>query len=126
MHPRYMKCLFCLQTYRINNYFLRRIQTSPVNNSKIPGFKIAEFSGHCFYMKPSIQRSFQICFSVPLREIDFQQGKIFMGGTRKENFMFCLKNSEAIWSRVLLETVSHDSVTMLCRLINVAFFSILM
>ena len=96
VHPRYMKCLFCLQTYRINNYFLRKIQTSPVNNSKIPRFKIAKFLGHCFYMKPSIQCNFQICISVPLREIDFQQGKNFMEGTRKENSMFCLKNSEAI------------------------------
>ena len=33
-------------------YFFRKIQTSLVNNSKILRFK--NFSGYCFYMKPSI------------------------------------------------------------------------
>ena len=34
--------------------FLRKIQNSQVNNSRIPRIKNAKFSGYCFYVKPNI------------------------------------------------------------------------
>ena len=62
----------CLQTY-INNricwkvaHFLRKIQTSRVNNSRIFKIENGKFSGYCFYTSPSIQWSFQNCISVSL------------------------------------------------------------
>ena len=35
-------------------YFLRKIQTSRINNSRILRFKNEKLSGYCFYMEPSI------------------------------------------------------------------------
>ena len=35
-------------------YFLRNIQTSRVNNSRVLEFKNAKFSEYCFHMEPSI------------------------------------------------------------------------
>ena len=61
----------CSQTYRNNRIskklacFLRNIQTSRVNNSRIFRFKNAEFSRNCFHMEPSIWWNFQIFISVP-------------------------------------------------------------
>ena len=46
--------------------FLRNLQTSPENNSRILLIKNAKFSRFCFYMNTKIQRDFQICISVPL------------------------------------------------------------
>ena len=69
-HPRYMKCLFTniqkQQNCQKVAYFLRKIQTSRVNNSRILRFKNVIFSGYSFYRKPSTQRNFQICISVLL------------------------------------------------------------
>ena len=62
----------CLQTYRNNRmsqkvtYFLRKIQTLPVNNSGILRIQNAKFSGYHFYMNTNIWRDFQIWISVPL------------------------------------------------------------
>ena len=47
-------------------YFLRNLETSRENNSRILGIKDAKFLGYCFYMKAHIQGDFQICISVPL------------------------------------------------------------
>ena len=48
-------------------YFLRKIQTLRVNNSRILTIKNAKFSGYYFYMNLNIQGDFQICISVPLK-----------------------------------------------------------
>ena len=64
----------CLQTCRNNRiclkvvYFLRKTQTSRVNNSRILRFKNATFSECSFHIEPSILWKFQICISVPLKE----------------------------------------------------------
>ena len=70
--PRYIKCLF-INIQKQNNmlkkvaYFLRKTQTSRVNNSRILRIKNAKFSGYCLYINPNILWNFQICISVPLR-----------------------------------------------------------
>ena len=62
----------CLQTFGNNRirqklaYFLRHVETSRVNNSRILWIKKAKFSGYCFNMNRNIWRDF--CISVPLRE----------------------------------------------------------
>ena len=62
----------CLQIYRNNRirskvaYFLRKIQTLRVNNSRILTIKNAKFSGHYFCMNLNIWGDFQICISVTL------------------------------------------------------------
>ena len=72
-HFRFAKCL--LQTYRNNwirekvAYFLRKIQTLRVNNSRILRFQNAKSSGYHFYMNTKICRDFQICISVPLNGV---------------------------------------------------------
>ena len=40
--------------YKHAAYFLRKIKTSRLNNSRILKIKNAKFSGYCFYMKPTI------------------------------------------------------------------------
>ena len=61
----------CLQTFENNRirqklaYFLRHLETSRVNNSRILWIKKAKFSGNCFNMNTNIERDF--CISVPLR-----------------------------------------------------------
>ena len=63
----------CLQTYRNNRirekvaYFLRKIQTLLVNNSKILRTKKTKFSGYYFNLKTNIWEDFQICISVLLK-----------------------------------------------------------
>ena len=55
----------CLQTYRNNRirqkvaYFLRKIQTLWVNNSRILRIKNAKFSGFCFYMNTNVREIFK-------------------------------------------------------------------
>ena len=49
-------------------YFLRNLQNSRVNNSRILRIKNAKFSGKYYYMNTKIQGDFQICISVPLRK----------------------------------------------------------
>ena len=62
----------CLQTLRNNRicqklaYFLKNLQTSGANISRILRIKIAKFSGYSFYMNTSIYGDFQICISAPL------------------------------------------------------------
>ena len=58
----------CLQTFRNDRiaYFLRKMPTSRVNNSRALRIKNAKFSGYCFDMNTNILRDFQICISVPL------------------------------------------------------------
>ena len=64
----------CLQTFRSNRtcyklaYFLRNLQTSRANNSRILTIKNAKFSGYCFYINTNLLGDFQICISVPLRD----------------------------------------------------------
>ena len=63
----------CLQTFRNNRiceklaYFLRNLQTSRANISRILRIKNAEFSGYCLYMNTDIKGDFQICISVLLK-----------------------------------------------------------
>ena len=47
-------------------YFLKNLQTSRANNSRILSIKNAKFSGYCFYININTYRDFQICISVPL------------------------------------------------------------
>ena len=47
-------------------YFLRKIKTSRVNNSKIVTIKNAKFSGYYFYMNLNIWGDFQIFTNIPL------------------------------------------------------------
>ena len=62
----------CLQTYRDNwirqkvAYFLRKMQSLGVNNSRILRIQNGKFSGYHFYMSTTKYRDFQICISVPL------------------------------------------------------------
>ena len=53
-------------------YFLRKVQTSRVNNSKILTISNAKFPGYHFYMNSNIYRNFQIGTSVPLSAVVFQ------------------------------------------------------
>ena len=63
----------CLQTFRNNRickklaYFLRKLQVSRANDSRILRIKNAKFSGYCLYMDTNIYWDFQICISVPLK-----------------------------------------------------------
>ena len=50
-------------------YFLRNLQTSRANNSKILGIKNAKSSGYCFYLYTNIWGDFQIYISVSLRRL---------------------------------------------------------
>ena len=55
---------------------VRNLQTSRVNNSRILTIKNAKFSEYYFHMNTSIQGDFQICISVPLRQlVGFRYGK---------------------------------------------------
>ena len=58
-------------------YFLRKIQTLRVNNSRIPRIKNAKFSEYYFYLNTNIYGDFQICISVPLRAIYNTQTKTY-------------------------------------------------
>ena len=64
-------------------YFLKNIKTSRVNNSRILKIKNAKFSCYYFYMNTGIQRDFQICISVPLKELRKYKIKIFLCPTQK-------------------------------------------
>ena len=44
-------------------------KTSRTNYSRILRIKNAELSGYCFNVNINIQADFQICFSVPLRNV---------------------------------------------------------
>ena len=48
-------------------YFLRKIQTLRVNNSRILTIKNAELSGYYFWTNLNIWGNVQICISVPLK-----------------------------------------------------------
>ena len=45
-------------------YFLRKIQTSRLNNLRILGTKNPKFSGYYFNTNTNIKGDFQICISV--------------------------------------------------------------
>ena len=49
---------------------LRDLQTSRANKLRIPRIKNAKFLGYCFYMNTNIQRDFQICISIPLKDME--------------------------------------------------------
>ena len=67
----------CLQTFGNNRirqklaYFLRHLETSRVNNSRILWIKKAKFSGYCFNMNTNIWRDF--CISVPLISVPLRE-----------------------------------------------------
>ena len=62
----------CLQTFTNSRichklaHFLRNLQTSQANNSRILRIKNTKLSGYCFYMNTYIKWDFQICISVTL------------------------------------------------------------
>ena len=64
-HLTYVKSLFT-NIQKQQNIFLRNVQTSLVNNSRILRIDNAKFSEYCFHMNTNIQGDFQICISVPL------------------------------------------------------------
>ena len=43
--------------------------TSQIKNLRILRIKNAKFSGYCFYMNTTTKEDFQICISVPLKDI---------------------------------------------------------
>ena len=47
-------------------YFLRNLETSRANNSRILMIKVKKFSGSCFYLNTNIYGNFQMYISVPL------------------------------------------------------------
>ena len=69
-HVRYVTSLFTIiekqQKVLKLTYFLRNLQSSRANNSRIIRIKNAQFAGYCFYMNTNILRDFQIYISVPL------------------------------------------------------------
>ena len=71
----------CLQTCRSNrihqkvHYFLRKIQTLWANNSRIIRIQNAKCPRYQFYMNTNIWKNFQICISVPLRNIKQLEGR---------------------------------------------------
>ena len=71
-HFRYANYLFLkYRGIRISGkvaYFLRKIQTLCVNNSRVFRIKNAKFSEYYFYMSKNIQEDFQICISSPLNQ----------------------------------------------------------
>ena len=46
-------------------YFLRNLQNSHANNSRILRVENVKFSGYCFYISTNIYGDFQICISAP-------------------------------------------------------------
>ena len=84
----------CLQTFRNNRicqklpYFLKNLQTSRSNNSRILGTKNAKFSGYCFYMNTNIYWDFEICISVPLICFHFAEKCVTLGQCLHSEF-FC-------------------------------------
>ena len=62
----------CLQTFWNNRmcyklaHFLRNLQNSQADNSRILRIKNTKLSGYCFYMNTYIKWDFQICISQPL------------------------------------------------------------
>ena len=76
----------CLQTYKNNRicwklaYFLRKIQTWRVNNSRILRIRNAKCSGYCFHMNPNTQWNFQICIGAVLRKLSHSK---FLRGNKK-------------------------------------------
>ena len=65
----------CLQIFRNKRickklaYFLRSLQASLANNSRIHRINNAHFSRYCFYMNTNIWGTFQIYISVPLKSL---------------------------------------------------------
>ena len=63
----------CLQTFRNNRtrskltHFLRSLQTSRPNYSRILRIKKVKFSGYCSYVNTNIKGDFPVYISVPLK-----------------------------------------------------------
>ena len=53
-----------------NVEYVKNLQTSRINNSKIPKIRNVKFAGYCLhskvYMNKNIYRHFQTCINVPL------------------------------------------------------------
>ena len=47
-------------------YFLRNLETSHANNSRILKIKVKKFSGSCFYLNTNIYENFKMWISVTL------------------------------------------------------------
>ena len=95
----------CLQTFRNNRiclkiaYFLRNLQTSRGNNSRILRIKNAKFLRYCFYINKNTKGDFQICISVPLKTIRGTKKVYYIAsdlttGLRHHKIKLVLQNSE--------------------------------
>ena len=73
-------------------YFLRKIQTLRVNNSRVLTIKNAKFSGYYVYMNLNIWEDFQICISVPLMTASNSKNSHNLAGKHS----FFLKNLESL------------------------------
>ena len=77
----------CLQTLRNKlAYFLRNLQTSRANNSRILGIKNAKFWGYCYYINTNMQGVMSMNFSLILA-IEFPKKKSYGSS---ENWKFKL------------------------------------
>ena len=91
----------CLQTFRNNRrryklaYFLRNLQTSRANNSRILRIKSAKFSRYCFHMNTNIWGGFLICITVPLIKLQaFRPATLLKKGSNAVVFLWrFFKNS---------------------------------
>ena len=84
-HVRYVEVFYkhseTIEYVKKLAYFLRSLQTSLANNSRILRIKYAKFPGYCFYMNKNIYGDFQIRISIHLRdrkETCFEQGNFIL------------------------------------------------
>ena len=88
-------------------YFLRKIQSLWVNNSRILTIKNAKLSGYYFYINLNILGDFQICVSVPLNSSHLENSVVFTLDkinlyTNKRNIFIFILYSKLVTLNVLL------------------------
>ena len=94
-----------IQTYRNNRkrwklaYFLRKIQTLRMNNSRNVWIKNAKFSEYYFYMNTNIQHNFQIRISVPSIALILGWFSSFL--MQYLLGYFCLKEKVSLFSKIV-------------------------
>ena len=71
--------------------FLRNLQISRADNSRILRIENAEFSEYCFYMNTNIQGDFQVSISVPLRPLDSIAEELHCGYSTGFEMQLCPK-----------------------------------
>ena len=97
----------CLQTFRNNRicqklaYFLRNLQTLPINNSRILRITNAKFAEYCFYMSTNIYRNIQISISVPLipfKNVLLQQSAYYLKVASSTFLLLCFLSAKHLWN----------------------------